>query len=75
MSLQSPFFFNGVRTPFFPYFSPLTDIFAHSIMNILSAFSNVEIMNTTSVQIIVSLILIVVSIGYALYIKNMPNDC
>lgn len=50
-------------------------IFAHSIMNILSAFSNVEIMNTTSVQIIVSLILIVVSIGYALYIKNMPNDC
>ena len=43
---------------------------AHAILNMTSIFANVEFLLQTNVQIIMSLMLFVVSLSYALYIKN-----
>lgn len=49
-------------------------ILAHGVMNALSIFANVTLMNTYEVQIGVSLVLFVVSIVYAEYIRKSSED-
>ena len=49
-------------------------ILAHGVMNALSIFANVTVMNTYAVQIGVSLVLFVVSIVYAEYIRKSSED-
>jgi len=49
-------------------------ILAHGVMNALSVFANTDIMNTFEVQIGVSLVLFVVSIVYAEYIRKSSDD-
>ena len=49
-------------------------ILAHSVMNALSVFANTDIMNTFEVQIGVSLVLFVVSILYAEYIRKSSEN-
>ena len=43
---------------------------AHAIMNMTSVFANVEVLLLPSVQIVMSVMLLVVSLSYAVYIKN-----
>lgn len=54
--------------------SLLACILAHGVMNALSIFANVTVMNTYAVQIGVSLVLFVVSIVYAEYIRKSSED-
>lgn len=49
-------------------------ILAHGVMNALSIFANVTVMNTYAVQIGISLVLFVVSIVYAEYIRKSSED-
>ena len=49
-------------------------ILAHGVMNALSIFANVTLMNTYAVQIGVSLVLFVVSIVYAEYIRKSSEN-
>ena len=49
-------------------------ILAHGVMNALSIFGNVTVMNTYAVQIGVSLVLFVVSIVYAEYIRKSSEN-
>ena len=49
-------------------------ILAHGVMNALSIFANVTVMNTYAVQIGVSLVLFVVSIVYAEYIRKSSEN-
>lgn len=49
-------------------------ILAHGVMNALSVFANTDIMNTFEVQIGVSLVLFVVSIVYAEYIRKSSEN-
>lgn len=49
-------------------------ILAHGVMNALSIFANTDIMNTFEVQIGVSIVLFVVSIVYAEYIRKSSDD-
>ena len=49
-------------------------ILAHGVMNALSIFANVTVMNTYAVQIGVSLVLFIVSIVYAEYIRKSSEN-